>query len=315
MGELISKDYLVSVEALHFATDDYTLFLDGRDNAVLFTGDDSGAVTEDEGTPAMGTLTATDFDGDDGIVAVLTETASTGGYGTYTVDASGAWTYTLDDSLTAVPDLNSGETLTDTFDVVAEDGTVETVEITINGTDDVIASPFFDLSSGTEFTGTDGVLDNFVYDLSTPVGATINITNFDIGEDRLVFTNTSVYGDLFNYAANFICAGFGFGFEVYFADASLVGGIFDLVQYEPSEGGGFAILDPSDSDFSGPYTALNFLNETGSPEDGNFDFLVASQGDFDLRGPTQPLPLATDPLDQLAADNLFVFYENDLILV
>jgi VCBS repeat-containing protein len=131
---VVATNTLIGVEALQF--DDFVFYTDGRDNAVLFTGDDSGAVTEDAGTPATGTLTATDFDGSDGIMAVLTETASANGYGTFTVDAAGAWTYTLDDGNAAVDALNTGDTLTDSFDVLADDGTVQTVSITIGGADD-----------------------------------------------------------------------------------------------------------------------------------------------------------------------------------
>ena len=72
----------------------------------------------------------------DAWTAVGTATASTNGYGTYTLTAAGAWDYTLDNSNAAVQALNVGQTLTDTFTVTTVDGTAQLVTITINGAND-----------------------------------------------------------------------------------------------------------------------------------------------------------------------------------
>ena len=59
------------------------------------------------------------------------------GYGTYTLTATGVWTYTLDNSNPTVQALNVGDrTLTDSFTALTADGTAQVVTITINGTDD-----------------------------------------------------------------------------------------------------------------------------------------------------------------------------------
>ena len=63
-------------------------------------------------------------------------TASTNGYGTFTIDAAGVWTYTLDNNNTAVQALNVGQTLTDTFTATTVDGTEQLVIITITGRND-----------------------------------------------------------------------------------------------------------------------------------------------------------------------------------
>ena len=68
--------------------------------------------------------------------AVATAAASIGGYGTYTVDAAGHWSYTLDNSNPTVQALNDGQSTTDTFSVLTADGTAQTITITINGTND-----------------------------------------------------------------------------------------------------------------------------------------------------------------------------------
>ena len=60
-----------------------------------------------------------------------------GGYGTFTMTETGAWTYTLDDANSAVQALNVGSVpLTDSFTVTTVDGTAQLVTITITGTND-----------------------------------------------------------------------------------------------------------------------------------------------------------------------------------
>jgi VCBS repeat-containing protein len=69
--------------------------------------------------------------------------ATVGGYGTYGIDAFGQWTYALNNSNSAVNALNVGGSLVDTFNVTTNDGTTQTVSVTINGQNDaaVITGP------------------------------------------------------------------------------------------------------------------------------------------------------------------------------
>ncbi|XUM20585.1 beta strand repeat-containing protein [Bradyrhizobium oligotrophicum S58] len=118
-----------------------------NDPAVV-SGVSSGAVTEaggiNNGTPGIpvvtGTLTDSDVDNPaNTFTAVVTATASAGGYGTYTMTSGGVWTYTLDNNNPAVQALDVGAVLTDTFTVTTIDGTAQVVTITINGAHDVAA--------------------------------------------------------------------------------------------------------------------------------------------------------------------------------
>ena len=129
-----------------------TITINGANDAAVLTGVTSGAVVEGGGVAngAPGTPVATgnlnSIDGDnpsDAWTAVGTATASTHGYGTYTVSAAGLWVYTLDNNNGAVQALNVGQTLTDTFTVTTIDGTAQLVTITINGVNDtaVITGP------------------------------------------------------------------------------------------------------------------------------------------------------------------------------
>ena len=97
-----------------------------------------GVANAKSGTPtATGTLTDTDVDNaPNTFTAVSSPTASAGGYGTFTMTAAGVWTYTLDNTNSAVQALNVGDTLTDTFTVTTIDGTAQVVTITIDGTND-----------------------------------------------------------------------------------------------------------------------------------------------------------------------------------
>ena len=122
-----------------------TITINGTNDAAVISGDFTGAVVEaggvangTPGTPtATGDLNSTDVDNpSDAWTAVDTATASTKGYGTYTLTAAGLWTYTLDNSNADVQARNVGQILSDTFTVFAVDGTSQVVTIIINGTND-----------------------------------------------------------------------------------------------------------------------------------------------------------------------------------
>ena len=137
------------------ATDDqaYTV-------AAVIIGDTTGAVVEAggvaNGTPGTptdtGNLNSIDVDDpDDAWEVVSFPTAST--YGTFTIDAAGVWTYTLDNNNTAVQALNVGQTLTDTFTATTVDGTEQLVTITINGRNDAAVISGDAIGSVTEAGG------------------------------------------------------------------------------------------------------------------------------------------------------------------
>ncbi|MGY3621308.1 VCBS domain-containing protein [Bradyrhizobium sp. USDA 10063] len=122
-----------------------TITIHGTNDAAVISGVTTGCVVEagcvanaNPGSPtATGTLAAADVDNPpDLFTAVTSPTASTGGYGTFTMTAAGVWTYTLDNGNGAVQALNVCDRLTDTFTVTTADGTAQVVTITINGTND-----------------------------------------------------------------------------------------------------------------------------------------------------------------------------------
>ena len=124
--------------------------------AVTFGGSvTTGAVTEDSGTAVGGALTVVTTSTNKNVVA---QTGESGTYGTFSITAPGAWTYTLDNNNAATNALPGGQVVTDTFTVTASvnpDATVDVV-ITITGAND---APEVTISAPTPpMTGTFSVV-------------------------------------------------------------------------------------------------------------------------------------------------------------
>jgi VCBS repeat-containing protein len=114
-----------------------TITINGVNDTASIAGTSSGSVTEDGPLTALGTLTVSDADDGQAHSQTATNLVSANGYGHYSIDANGNWSYLLDNSASAVQALNTGQTLTDTFTVTSTDSTAsQTVTITINGVDD-----------------------------------------------------------------------------------------------------------------------------------------------------------------------------------
>ncbi|WP_314947632.1 VCBS domain-containing protein [Bradyrhizobium cosmicum] len=132
-----------------------TITINGANDAAIISGMTTGSVLEaggiSSGKPvATGTLTDADIDNPaNTFTAVTSPTASDGGYGTFTMTASGIWTYTLDNNNSLVDALDVGDTLTDHFTVTAIDGTTQEVTIAIHGASDADPNDFDNLAVGT----------------------------------------------------------------------------------------------------------------------------------------------------------------------
>jgi hypothetical protein len=128
-------DLLTRIEALYFAADDYTLYLDGTNNAVL-AGDDTAATGENGVlTLSTATLLANDreFDGQSTSVTAVSNSAA----GATVTLSGGTVSY---DPGSLFDALGEGETVTDTFTYTVDDGfggtDTATVTVTITGTND-----------------------------------------------------------------------------------------------------------------------------------------------------------------------------------
>jgi len=75
-----------------------------------------------------------------GPIELHAQAGTTGGnnYGTFTLAGDGHWSYSADNTQTAIQQLGAGQSLTDSFTAVSSDGTAsQLITVTINGTNDV----------------------------------------------------------------------------------------------------------------------------------------------------------------------------------
>jgi len=143
-------------------THNVTVLFYGSNDAAVITAADPSAITEgDSATDVTATGDASHADADadnidDLFISVPTGAISTNAYGTYEVSTAGVWTYTLDSTNATIEALDaSSASITDTIIITAEDGTEETVTITINGSNDaaVITAADASVAEGNTTTG------------------------------------------------------------------------------------------------------------------------------------------------------------------
>ena len=123
-----------------------TITINGTNDAAVITGPVTGTVVEAGGVeqrharharprPAI-SIPPTSTIHERQLAGGAAGAATANGYGTYALNATGVWTYTLDDSNPTVQALNVGDTLTDRFIVTTIDGTAQLVTVTIDGAND-----------------------------------------------------------------------------------------------------------------------------------------------------------------------------------
>src|SRR4029077_17542043 len=105
----------------------------GTDDATVITGTSTAALTETNAAQSTGgTLVATDPDTSNAFVA-QSDVAGNHGYGQFSIDDSGHWTYKMD---TAHDEFVGGQDYTDSITVQTAAGTSQVIPVTTHGTDD-----------------------------------------------------------------------------------------------------------------------------------------------------------------------------------
>ena len=182
----------------------------GVNDPATIDGDDAGTVTEDHPAQALGNVTATgqltisDLDGSaqEAFQVVTSDNPLQGtpGYGSLTIDASGSWTYTLDDDFAITgADEGTDPTITDTIQVQSVDGTTHDIVITINedgidsGEEGQGATPL-PLSSALTHTSTINQSD-YLVGVEAPMSIIQLSINWDRYTDLQYDTNASWYED------------------------------------------------------------------------------------------------------------------------
>ncbi len=146
----------------------------GKDDAAVISGTSLGTVMEDDQLTVSGKLDVEDVDAGEALLKVVNGQA--GLLGSFSMDAQGDWTYTLDNA--AAQTLKDGETQVDSFTVESLDGSAfQQIIINVTGKNDspVLINPLPDL---TQFIG-----QTFSYEL--PLN-----TFIDIDGDNLTYSAT-----------------------------------------------------------------------------------------------------------------------------
>lgn len=147
-----------------------TVNVTGSNDASTFGGSDSGGVTEDGTLTTGGTLTTSDLDHDETGFASTGNLA--GAHGTWTFNlGTGAWTYALNNNDAQVQALNTGGSIVETLEVMALDGTVETISVTIYGANEPV---LVDPSDYDNMTGSSNVTTGQDTIVGTPGDDTID---------------------------------------------------------------------------------------------------------------------------------------------
>ncbi len=125
----------VTVQSVDGTNHPVTITLAGTNDGAVITGMDSGSLSEDASATltASGALNISDADTGE---AQFTAATVSGSYGDLTIDANGNWSYSADNTQTAIQALGSGDSLSDTLTVQSLDGTSHDMTLTINGSND-----------------------------------------------------------------------------------------------------------------------------------------------------------------------------------
>ncbi|MEZ8111390.1 VCBS domain-containing protein [Vibrio splendidus] len=191
-GEISTFTIPVTVTDSAGATDtkDLVITVTGTNDTPVISGVDTGALKEDVSVnPQSNELTATgkldivDIDTGEGsfISHGFNKTALQGHYGKLEISQDGSWSYSADNSQTAIQSLGEGEQLTDTIKVTSKDGTTHDVVVTINGTNDKAVIGGSNTGAVTE-------------ESQLQTSGTLTVTDVDTGEAH--FANTDIQGSL-----------------------------------------------------------------------------------------------------------------------
>ena len=170
----------------------------GADHALVEAGGVANGTAGD--SSAGGTLTVSDVDDGEAHFEAAAPASLNGTYGTFTFNAAtGAWTYTLDDSRAATEALNAGDAASDTLTVYSHDGTSHTITVNITGTNDAPVA-VADTNSGDAVTeqGVNPANTAFPGDPTASGNVLTNDTDVDAGDTKTVSAVNGVGGNVGN---------------------------------------------------------------------------------------------------------------------
>ncbi len=125
-NESVSETF--NVASIDGTASTVTIQINGTNDAAIVSSQRLEVDETDAPISTSGQLTSNDVDNEENTFASNT---TVGKYGSFTINASGAWTFT---AKSAFNQLIEGEYYSETFTVTSIDGTISTVTIQINGT-------------------------------------------------------------------------------------------------------------------------------------------------------------------------------------
>jgi VCBS repeat-containing protein len=161
VGESVSDTF--AVLAADGTATSVQVTINGTNDAAVVSADVVALDQTSDPLTTSGALTITDVDNP---VTFIAQTDVAGTNGTFSIDEAGAWTYTANQAFAS---LTVGESVTDSFEVSAADGTTSSVQVTINGVNDaaVLSSAVVALDQTSEPLTTSGTLT--ISDVDSPV--------------------------------------------------------------------------------------------------------------------------------------------------
>jgi large repetitive protein len=175
-GEAHTETFTVRVTDDQGATADQqvSVVVNGTNDVATIGGTGTGTVTEDTTLTTSGALAVNDVDA--GQAQFQAQANVAGAHGAFNIDATGQWTYTLDNAAADVQALNTGESLTDSFTVLSLDGSAsQVVTVGINGlsdnfspvaVDDVVTGSVTQVVTALTFDN-NNVAQNYYYDYNS----------------------------------------------------------------------------------------------------------------------------------------------------
>ncbi len=164
--QIVIANYIVFDQHFAFDTSTLTITITGVNDPAELSTDIIGLKETNSAADisTSGTLTISDVDSVETFVA---QSGVNGNYGTFSIDANGAWTYTAND---AHNEFSDGVDYIDKFDVFSADGTKTAVIIHIEGTNDpaILSSDTRNLTEGDSIAAisTSGTLT--ISDIDSP---------------------------------------------------------------------------------------------------------------------------------------------------
>jgi len=135
-GDNVYNIIVAVSDGANIATKELAISVTNANDAASITGTSVGSITESDIIQSVsGKLTVTDEDAGQSSFVAQTDASGNNGYGSFTIDANGNWTYTMS---TAHNEFVAGQTYTDSITVVSVDGSAtQDIIVTIRGTNNI----------------------------------------------------------------------------------------------------------------------------------------------------------------------------------